>query len=37
MKVLQSAFYLPILFKDAQTFEMHYDKCKRKGNISRRQ
>ena len=33
-KVLQSWFYWPTLFKDAQSFVNAYEKCQRKGNIS---
>ena len=36
MKVLQSGFYLPSLFKDAHTMCRECDKCQRLGKISRR-
>ena len=36
MKVLQSGFYWPSLFKDAHTICRDYDKCQRLGKISRR-
>ncbi|XP_062093475.1 uncharacterized protein LOC133799477 [Humulus lupulus] len=35
-KVLQSGFYWPTLFKDANDFVKSYDRCQRTGNISRR-
>ena len=35
-KVLQSGFYWPILFKDAYPFVAACDRCKRTGNISRK-
>ncbi|GMI87212.1 hypothetical protein HRI_002390500 [Hibiscus trionum] len=35
-KVLQSGFFWPTLFKDAQAFYKFCDKCQRTGNISRR-
>ena len=34
MKVLQSGFYWPSLFKDAHTICRDYDKCQRLGKIS---
>ena len=36
MKVLQSGFYWPNLFKDSHLFVMQCDRCQRVGNISRR-
>ena len=36
MKVLQSGFYWPSLFKDAHNICRGYDKCQRLGKISRR-
>ena len=36
MKVLQSGFYWPSLFKDAHTICRECDKCQRLGKISRR-
>ena len=36
MKVLQSRFYWPSLFKDAHTICRECDKCQRLGKISRR-
>ncbi|KAJ9553598.1 hypothetical protein OSB04_017643 [Centaurea solstitialis] len=35
-KVLQSGFYWPTLFRDADTFVRKCDRCQRTGNISRR-
>ncbi|KAI3445417.1 hypothetical protein Pfo_002082 [Paulownia fortunei] len=35
-KVLESGFYWPTLFKDAQAFVASCDRCQRTGNISRR-
>ncbi|CAL1388775.1 unnamed protein product [Linum trigynum] len=35
-KVLQSGFYWPSLFKDADTFARQCDRCQRSGNISAR-
>ncbi|GMI69993.1 hypothetical protein HRI_000668600 [Hibiscus trionum] len=35
-KVLQSGFYWPSLYKDAQIFYKSCDRCQRTGNISRR-
>lgn len=35
-KVLQSGFYWPTLFKDAQTYVLHCNRCQRVGTISRR-
>ena len=35
-KVLQSGFYWPTLFKDANQFVSTYDKCQRMGSISKR-
>ncbi|XP_072073977.1 uncharacterized protein [Arachis hypogaea] len=32
-KVLQSGFYLPILFKDFREFVRRYDSCQRAGNL----
>ena len=37
MKILQSEFYWPTLFKDSHTFVLQYDRCQRVGNILRRQ
>lgn len=37
MKVLQSEFSCPMLFKDACLFVMHGDRCQSAGNISTRQ
>ena len=37
MKVLQSGFYWPTLFKDARKFVVSCNECQRIGNISRRQ
>ena len=36
MKVLQSGFYWPSLFKDAHTMCKECEKCQRLGKISRR-
>ena len=36
-KVLQSGFYWPTLFKDAQKFVKYCDDCQRMGNIGKRQ
>ena len=36
VKVLQSGFYWPNLFKDAHQFVFSCDKCKRMGSISKR-
>ncbi|CAL1360064.1 unnamed protein product [Linum trigynum] len=33
-KVLQSGFYWPTLFKDADTFARRYERCQRLGNFS---
>ena len=35
VKVLQSGFYWPTLFKDAHQFVCTYDKCQRMGSISK--
>ncbi|KAK8555235.1 hypothetical protein V6N12_009383 [Hibiscus sabdariffa] len=35
-KVLQSGFYWPTLYKDAQIFYQQCDRCQRTGNISKR-
>lgn len=35
IKVLQSGFYWPTIFKDAYSIVMHRDRCQRSGNISR--
>ena len=35
-KVLQSGFYWPTLFQDAEQYVLQYDKCQRMGNVSRR-
>ncbi|KAL4303062.1 hypothetical protein GQ457_10G009490 [Hibiscus cannabinus] len=35
-KILESGFYRPTLFKDAHAFSKACDRCKRTGNISRR-
>ena len=37
MKVLQSGFYWPTLFKDSNTYVKQCDRCQRSGNLSRRQ
>ena len=37
IKVLQSSFYWPTLFKDSRKFVLSCDECQRIGNISRRQ
>ncbi|KAK8635984.1 hypothetical protein V6N13_004695 [Hibiscus sabdariffa] len=36
VKILQSGFYWPTLFKDAHVFAKACDRCQRTGNISRR-
>ncbi|KAL4278323.1 hypothetical protein GQ457_03G019050 [Hibiscus cannabinus] len=36
VKILQSGFYWPTLFKDAHAFAKACDRCQRTGNISRR-
>ncbi|KAK8576728.1 hypothetical protein V6N13_015161 [Hibiscus sabdariffa] len=36
VKILQSCFYWPTLFKDAHAFAKACDRCQRTGNISRR-
>ena len=36
VKVLQSKFYWPTLFKDANSFVKAFDKCQRTRNISRK-
>ena len=36
VKVLQSGFFWPTLFKDAYAYVLSCDRCQRVGNISRR-
>ena len=36
-KVLQSGYYWPTIFRDAQEYVKHYDRCQRVGNISSKQ
>ncbi|XP_024014714.1 uncharacterized protein LOC112088553 [Eutrema salsugineum] len=36
VKVLQSGFWWPTMFRDAQVVVSSYDQCERQGNISKR-
>lgn len=36
MKVLKCGIYMPNIFKDANSFVMQCDSCRRSGNVSRR-
>ena len=36
LKILQSSFYWPTLFRDCAEWVKHCDRCQRMGNINRR-